>query len=109
MGSLTAQWEHFFNWLRVDDEKEKIDRAAIRPKAALEPGARVMGLLPPARLLDYVENFILYYKETQKIIAQNHQFIGVNQAYRGLPPARRSWRASWACSGTRRVRARASR
>ena len=32
-------------------------------------------------MLDYVENFILYYKENQKIIAQNHQFIGVNRAY----------------------------
>src|SRR5258708_39364048 len=33
------------------------------------------------KLLDYVENFILYYKENQKIIAQNHQFMGVNRAY----------------------------
>jgi type I restriction enzyme R subunit len=31
--------------------------------------------------LDYVENFVLYYQDNQKIIAQNHQFIGVNRAY----------------------------
>ena len=26
VGSITAEWEHFFNWLRAEDEKEKIDR-----------------------------------------------------------------------------------
>jgi type I restriction enzyme R subunit len=80
VGSLSAAWEHFFQWLRVDDEKEKIDRDYIREKGtSLE---RVIeGLLKPERLLDYCENFILYYREKQKIIAQNHQFIGVNRAY----------------------------
>jgi type I site-specific restriction-modification system R (restriction) subunit len=29
VGSLSAEWEHFFNWLRVDDEKESADRKAI--------------------------------------------------------------------------------
>jgi type I restriction enzyme, R subunit len=38
------------------------------------------GLCAPAKLLDYIENFVIYYKETQKIIAQNHQYIGVNKA-----------------------------
>ena len=80
VGSITAQWEHYFNWLRADDEKEKIDRAAIQEQGtSLE--SVIAGLLPRQRLLDYVENFILYYKDTQKIIAQNHQFIGVNRAY----------------------------
>jgi len=58
VGSMTAEWEHFFTWLRADDEKEKIDRAQIR-----ESGTRlerlIDGLLQPARLLDDVENFIL--------------------------------------------------
>ena len=80
VGSITAQWEHYFNWLRADDEKEKIDRAAIQEQGtSLE--SVIAGLLPRQRLLDYVENFVLYYKDTQKIIAQNHQFIGVNRAY----------------------------
>jgi type I restriction enzyme R subunit len=38
----------------------------------------------PARLLDYVRELSFYYKDTQKIIAQNHQFIGVNNAYRAF-------------------------
>jgi type I restriction enzyme R subunit len=80
VGSFTADWEFFFNWLRVDDEKEKIDRKHIEKEgASLE--RVVEGLFKKERLLDYVENFILYYKETQKIIAQNHQFMGVNRAY----------------------------
>ncbi len=80
VGSMTAQWEHFFNWLRADDEREKIDRATIRAQGTSLEGV-IAGLLPRKRLLDYVENFILYYKNSSKIIAQNHQFIGVNRAY----------------------------
>jgi len=79
VGSMTAEWEHFFTWLRADDEKEKIDRAEIRASGtSLE--RLISGLFAPARLLDYIENFILFHKQTQKIIAQNHQFIGVNNA-----------------------------
>ncbi|MBW8843748.1 MAG: type I restriction endonuclease subunit R [Burkholderiales bacterium] len=80
LGSLTAQWEHFFTWLRVDDEKEALDREAIAAEG-LSVERAVLGLLAPARLLDYVENFCVFYRETQKVIAQNHQFIGVNNAF----------------------------
>ena len=80
VGSLSAQWEHFFAWLRVDDEKESLDRTQLAD-SALSVERAVLGLLAPARLLDYVENFVVYYRETQKVIAQNHQFIGVNNAF----------------------------
>ena len=80
VGSLTAQWEHFFAWLRVDDEKEALDRKDIADNK-LSVERAVMGLLKPERLLDYVENFCVFYRETSKVIAQNHQFIGVNNAF----------------------------
>lgn len=80
LGSITAQWGHFFNWLRVDDEKEQLDRQAIAAEG-LSVERAVLGLLRPERLLDYVENFCVFYRETQKIIAQNHQFLGVNSAF----------------------------
>lgn len=80
IGSLTADWEHFFPWLRVDDEKEKINRDAIREKSESVPRV-IEGLLRPERLLDYTENFVLYHRGKNKIVAQNHQFIGVNRAY----------------------------
>lgn len=79
LGSLTGQWEHFFGWLRVNDEKEKIDRVQIaNTGTSLE--RLIEGLFPKERLLDYVENFVLFHRETNKILAQNHQFIGVNHA-----------------------------
>jgi type I restriction enzyme R subunit len=80
VGSLTAQWEHFFAWLRVEDEKEELDRKIIAEQG-LSVERAALGLLMPARLLDYVENFCVFYRETQKVIAQNHQFIGVNNAF----------------------------
>ncbi|SJM94592.1 Type I site-specific deoxyribonuclease HsdR [Crenothrix polyspora] len=80
VGSLTAGWEHFFNWLRVDSEKEIVNRKEIAEHGTSLEFA-VAGLCQPPKLLDYVENFVLYHKETNKIIAQNHQFIGVNNAY----------------------------
>ena len=80
VGSITAEWEHFFKWLRAEDEKQKVDREQIERKGTSLEGA-IAGLFPPHQLLDYVENFVLYYKDRDKIIAQNHQFLGVNHAY----------------------------
>ncbi len=79
LGSITGQWEHFFGWLRVNDEKEKVNRQQIT-QAGTSLERLVEGLLPATRLLDYVENFVLFHRETNKILAQNHQFIGVNHA-----------------------------
>jgi type I restriction enzyme, R subunit len=79
IGSFTATWEYFFPWFRAEDEKEKIERDDIESSATSLERA-ILGLCSPPKLLDYIENFILYHKETQKIIAQNHQFIGVNKA-----------------------------
>jgi type I restriction enzyme, R subunit len=80
VGSFTAGWEHFFSWLRVEDEKEKVNRPQIEQQGtSLE--IAIAGICTPDKLLDYVENFILYHQGRQKIIAQNHQFIGVNNAF----------------------------
>jgi len=79
VGSFLSGWEFFFNWFRPDDETEKIDKKAIEQEgASLE--RLLKGIFAKDKLLDYLENFILYYKENAKIIAQNHQFIGVNKA-----------------------------
>jgi len=80
VGSFTAGWEHFFNWLRVDSESEKVNRKQISKQGTSLEYA-VAGICQPHKLLDYVENFILFHKETSKIIAQNHQFMGVNSAF----------------------------
>ncbi|RLA52959.1 MAG: deoxyribonuclease [Gammaproteobacteria bacterium] len=80
VGSVTSEWEHFFHWLRPEDEKEKIRREQI--EAAGTSAERFLaGICKKENLLDYIESFIIYHKETQKIIAQNHQFIGVNRGF----------------------------
>lgn len=77
IGAWNAGYEYFFEWLRVDSEKEKIDR-----KKVAEFGTSVQcltdGLLRKERLLDYIENFVLFDDKRIKIIAKNHQFLGVN-------------------------------
>lgn len=81
LGSFGAGYEFFFEWLKVQSEKENPDRKAIRENCvSLE--YFINGLCEPATLLDYIENFILYDRRRTKIIAKNHQFFGVNNAYR---------------------------
>jgi len=74
VGTLTSGWEHFFDWKRVDDEAEA-------GKVSLERVLR--GLLEPARLLDYIENFTVFEEGKGGLIkktAKNHQFLGVNKS-----------------------------
>jgi type I restriction enzyme R subunit len=79
VGSFSAGWEHYFPWLRVDDEKKTPDKERIK-EFGVSLDYAVLGLCHKKRLLDYVENFILYYKDSVKICAKNHQFLGVNNA-----------------------------
>ena len=80
LGSFSAGYEFFFEWLKTESEKENPDRKVIKEKAtSLE--YFIDGLCRPKNLLDYIENFILYDRKTTKIIAKNHQFLGVNNAF----------------------------
>lgn len=82
LGSFAAGYEHFFEWLKTD-EKENPDRKQIKEKAiSLE--YLVDGLLKQETLVDYIENFILYDRQRVKIIAKNHQYLGVNNAYKAF-------------------------
>ena len=78
VGSLTASWEHFAEWKRVHSEDEP-------PKVSLE--TILQALCEPQRLLDVIENFILF-MEAQggliKILAKNHQYLGVNNTIKSL-------------------------
>ena len=78
VGSLTANWEHFAEWKRIQREDEP-------PQVSLETILRA--LCTPERLLDIVENFILFIEgqgELIKILAKNHQFLGVNNTIESL-------------------------
>ncbi|MEH7277133.1 type I restriction endonuclease subunit R [Neobacillus vireti] len=79
LGSFNAEYEHFFEWLKIEDEKERIDRQKIKAE-----GVSLLylakGLLRKENLLDYIENFILFDRKQTKLIAKNHQYLGVNNA-----------------------------
>jgi type I restriction enzyme R subunit len=84
VGSLTADWERFFEWKRIECENEP-------RKVSLEVMLR--GTCDKARLLDIVENFTLFSEHKAglvKVIGQNHQFLGVNNAIAAMLTARRA-------------------
>ena len=81
LGAFNASYNHFFEWLKVDSEKERPDRKAIQAAATVgESSVRyfIDGLLRKDRLVDYIENFIMFRDQKIKIIAKNHQYFGVN-------------------------------
>src|SRR5579884_583052 len=73
-GSLTATWEHFYEWKRNEE----------RDKARLDARVLLDGMLAKERLLDLVEHFILFDSSkpgrVRKVVARNHQVLGVNNA-----------------------------
>jgi len=83
IGSITANWERFFEWKRVEREDEP-------KKVSLEVMLR--GTCEKSRLLDLVENFTLFSEHKEgvaKILGQNHQFLGVNNAIASMLEARK--------------------
>ena len=77
LGAFNADYEYFFEWLRVNKEDEHIDRNKIAAE-----GSSILylidGLFKKDRLIDYIENFIFFDNKRTKIIAKNHQYLGVN-------------------------------
>ncbi len=73
-GSITSAWEHFGEWKRLDER----DAGSVAAEVLLN------GMLAKDRLLDIVENFILFDASkagaVRKVVARNHQLLGVNQA-----------------------------
>lgn len=73
-GSITSEWGHFAEWKRLDEADE----------GSVDAEVLLNGMLAHDRLLDIVENFILFDESkpgaTRKVIARNHQVMGVNRA-----------------------------
>ena len=84
VGSLTADWERWVEWKRIEREDEP-------RRVSLEVMLR--GTCDKSRLLDLVENFTLFSEHKAglvKIIGQNHQFLGVNNAIASMLEARKA-------------------
>lgn len=73
VGTLGSKYEFFHEWKRLSEQEEG--------SVALETMLR--GICKKENFLDLLENFILYDHSggsTVKILARNHQYLGVNEA-----------------------------
>jgi len=77
IGSVTGKYQHFHEWKRITEDDEGI--------VALD--RMIVGVCEKKRFLDLFENFILFDNslgKVVKLIARNHQFIGVNKAIENI-------------------------
>ena len=82
VGSMTAGWEHFAEWKKIDSEGES-------GLVSLETMLR--GVCAPAHLMDLVESFCLFQEVPGgliKLTAKNHQYLGVNNVLEALADIR---------------------
>ncbi|HEY4675883.1 MAG TPA: type I restriction endonuclease subunit R [Candidatus Angelobacter sp.] len=82
IGSMTAGWEHFAEWKKINDEGEE---------GVVSLETMVRGVCDKTRLLDLVESFTVFSEakgESAKLVAKNHQYLGVNRAIRAAQEIR---------------------
>ncbi|MBW4614149.1 MAG: type I restriction endonuclease subunit R [Desmonostoc vinosum HA7617-LM4] len=77
VGSITSCYSHFQEWKRLEEQElGKVDYQTM-----------LMGMCRKDNFLDIIENFILFDDssgKTIKILARNHQFLGVNRAFTAI-------------------------
>jgi len=74
VGSITADWDFFSEWKKIDSEGEQ-------GSVSLETVIR--GMCTKERLLDIVENFVAFQElpgRSIKLLARTQQYLGVNNA-----------------------------
>lgn len=78
IGTVTAKWEHFSDWKRINNEGEK-------GIVSLETMLR--GTCARDKLIDIIENFTLFQEVRGgqiKLVSKNHQYLGVNAAIEAI-------------------------
>jgi type I restriction enzyme R subunit len=78
IGSVTAGWEHFSDWKRINSEGEQ---------GVISLETLIRGTCEKSRFLDLVENFTVFDDAKGgliKIVAKNHQYLGVNNSVAAL-------------------------
>lgn len=87
IGSVTGNYEHFHEWKRIAEDDEGI----------VDLDRIIVGVCEKSRFLDLFENFILFDDSMGgkiiKLIARNHQFIGVNKALENIKVKTRQYEA----------------
>ncbi|WP_369013004.1 type I restriction endonuclease subunit R [Flavobacterium anhuiense] len=72
VGTVTSPYKFFLDWKRIEEEEEGV--------VSLDTMLR--GTCAPHRLMDLFENFLLFDEnsgDVVKLMAKNHQYIGVNK------------------------------
>lgn len=72
VGTVTSPYKYFLDWKRITEEEEG--------EVSLDTMLR--GVCAPQHLMDIFENFLLFDESSGnivKLMAKNHQFIGVNR------------------------------
>ena len=78
VGSVSAEWEHFADWKKINSEGEE---------GIISLETMIRGTCEPAHLLDLLENYTLFMEAKGgliKLVAKNHQYLGVLQAVEAL-------------------------
>ena len=78
VGSMTAGWEHFADWKRINSEGEQ---------GVISLETLIRGTCGKQQLIDLAENFTLFDESkggVAKVTAKNHQYLGVNNAVDAL-------------------------
>jgi type I restriction enzyme R subunit len=78
LGSFAAPWEHFNAWKKINAEGET---------GVISLETLVRAACVPDRFLDLVENYTLYHEGkhgAEKIVAKNHQYLGVENALQAV-------------------------
>ncbi len=91
MGAFNASFTYFKDWFRNEEDKDTKNvpnKQRIKSQqTALE--YLVRSFCQKETLIDFIENFVLFERDKQaKIIAQNHQYLGVNNTIEAFEKAR---------------------
>lgn len=73
IGTISAEWGHFSDWKKISSEGEK---------GIISLDTIIRGTCQKEIFLDLLENFVLFQDSGSliKILAKNHQYLGVNNA-----------------------------
>ncbi len=84
IGTLSSGFEHFNAWKKINNEKE----AGI-----ISLDTVIKGTCEKSKFMDLLENFVLFTSKEGKqikIIAKNHQYLGVNNAIESFKNRKRN-------------------
>ncbi|MFC1600339.1 type I restriction endonuclease subunit R [Patescibacteria group bacterium] len=82
IGTLTSKWEHFNEWKKINNEGEK---------GIVSMETIIKGTCDKKIFIDLLENFTLFDDsrgKTAKIVARNHQYLGVNTSIKSFKKAK---------------------